>query len=337
MKQQQGFFAASFDIPLVNVATLRRVKVIYVLVMIFTGLLVRGGVISTDRVTATFAVASLVVFAPLYFVGTASLWRKVLEVLTVVINREASRLRRLRGTYWGSVPLSGMRESRMHRLLVGASVLMAAVLLAACGGGSSGNGVAAKSPSQIASTALSAMKAAKSVHLQGSVTQSGKTVSIDASTFSDGDIDGSFVESGSTIELIKLGPTDYLKTTAAFYEANGAPSAVAALVGGRWIEAPDSSLGFGSKFGLAAFSNSLSSNEGSVTAGTTSTVDGQGVVSVHSSTGGTLYVATDGTPYPVEIVGSGGASGTGTITFSQWNQAAAPIAPKGARTIASFG
>jgi hypothetical protein len=181
------------------------------------------------------------------------------------------------------------------------------------------------------------MKAAKSVQLKGTVTQSKSTVAIDASLFSNGDINGSFVESGSTIDIVKIGPTDYLKTTAAFYKATGTPSAVATLMGGQWIEVPDSTAGFGSKFGLSSFTDSLSSNEGSLTAGTTSTIGGQGVVSVHSSTGGTLYVATSGTPYPVEIVGAGVTSGTGTITFTQWNQAAVPTAPKGARTPASFG
>ena len=180
------------------------------------------------------------------------------------------------------------------------------------------------------------MKAAKSVHISGTITQGSKMIGIDATTFSNGDINGSFTESGNTASIIKIGKTDYLNTTAAFYEATGASSSIANLMNGKWIELPDSSAGFGNELTLDAIANSFQKNHGSVTAGSTSTINGIPVVSVHSSTGGTLYVATTGAPYPLEVTNSSKASGTGTITLTQWNKGKTPTPPPGARTPASF-
>jgi hypothetical protein len=208
---------------------------------------------------------------------------------------------------------------------------------AGCSSSPASNGVASKSPAQIVQAAVTAMKAAKSVHISGSISNAGKTTGIDATTFANGDIDGSISQNANSVDIVKIGNTDYIKTTESFYEAEGASSSIAALMAGKWIELPDSSAGFGQQFTLVALANSIQKNHTKTSAGTTSTVNGIPVVSVIDSNNGTLYVATTGPAYPVEVTGSSTKTGTGTITLTQWNKGKIPTPPPGARTPASFG
>jgi len=224
-------------------------------------------------------------------------------------------------------------ERRLMRRTVPAILALLAIGFAAVGcGGSSSNGVASKPPTQILQTALDAMKAAKSVHMAGTVVQSGKTIKVDMTLYSDGDVNGSFSENGPTVSLIKIGSNDYLRTTSDFYQSEGVSAQIAGLMANKWIEIPDSSIGLATSFSITGLANSITKNHVTVTKGKTATVDGQPVVSVVASNSGVLYVATTGTAYPVEIT----KGSTGTITFSQWDQGKTPAAPAGARTPASF-
>jgi hypothetical protein len=53
------------------------------------------------------------------------------------------------------------------------------------------------------------------------------------------------------------------------------------------------------------------------------------VIGVDSSDGGTLYVATTGEPYPIEITQASGNS-TGTVHFDEWNETVDVKAPTNA-------
>jgi hypothetical protein len=132
-------------------------------------------------------------------------------------------------------------EPMRRRLLSGLGVFTIACVAAGCGssnGGLPSNGVASKSPIQILHAAVGAMKSAKSVYIAGSQTTAGKTVGIDATIFSNGDIDGSVTEDASNIGVVKIGGTDYIKATGAFYKADGATAKIAGLMGGKWGQAP---------------------------------------------------------------------------------------------------
>jgi hypothetical protein len=66
------------------------------------------------------------------------------------------------------------------------------------------------------------------------------------------------------------------------------------------------------------------SNHAAVSKGATTTLAGQQAIPVTDTTkGGTLYVATSGKPYPLEITKSGAESGK--ITFDRWG-ASVPLA-----------
>jgi Domain of unknown function (DUF4282) len=86
--KESGFFGSLFDFSFMNVVTPRLVKVIYILVMIFTGLAAVGLIVGMAKVNAGLGIVALVVVAPLYFLVTVSLWRMLLEVLTAIVKME---------------------------------------------------------------------------------------------------------------------------------------------------------------------------------------------------------------------------------------------------------
>ena len=82
------------------------------------------------------------------------------------------------------------------------------------------------------------------------------------------------------------------------------------------------------------FSQLLSSH-GKLAKGKTTTVRGQQVVAVNDTTnGGTLYVATTGKPYPIEISKTGSTGGQ--LVFDHFNQPVTLTAPAGAIDISKL-
>ena len=59
------------------------------------------------------------------------------------------------------------------------------------------------------------------------------------------------------------------------------------------------------------------------------------MIGIKSSEGGTLYVATTGEPYPVEIAQNSGDS-TGAVHFDAWNEKVDVQAPKDAVDISAL-
>jgi hypothetical protein len=119
----------------------------------------------------------------------------------------------------------------------------------------------------------------------------------------------------------------YIQGSSAFWQHFGG-GAVARLLNGRWLKAPAT----GQFASIAALTNmqrllgSILLNHGALSKGSTTTVNGHHVVAVtDKSKGGTLYVATNGPPYPVEI--KRGGTGGGQIVFDRFNQPVALTAP----------
>ena len=216
---------------------------------------------------------------------------------------------------------------------------IAAVALAGCGSssksssGSSGapsNGVAAKSPDQIIAAARSAADAAKSVHVSGSVASGGQTIALDLSLSAGTGGSGTFSENGLSVQLIALQNTIYLKGTPAFWQKFGG-AAASKLLAGRWLKAPATSGSFAGIAQLADFHklvDSTISTHGAVTKGSTTTIAGQPAIGVVDTTDkGILYVATTGTPYPLQIAKAGSSTNSGKLTFDQWNAPVTVTAP----------
>jgi len=207
-------------------------------------------------------------------------------------------------------------------------LVLAAATTGGCGG-SSGNGVASKSPAEIVAAARAAASGATAVHVKGSTIAAGTPITLDLSLVTGKGGRGRLAENGLSFELIEIGPTIYINGSSAFY-THFAGAAAAQLLHGKWLKASTSNPSFAGLTSLTELRKLLdaalaTANMTLANAGT-ATIDGQAAVGVKDTTqSGTLYVATSGPAYPLEIVKSG--AGGGTITFSEWNKPVPLTAP----------
>jgi hypothetical protein len=202
---------------------------------------------------------------------------------------------------------------------------LVAALIAGCGGSSSsGNGVASKTPAEILAATKAAADSAKSVHVAGALSSGGSPITLNLDLIAGLGGRGQISESGLTFELIVVGGTAYIKGSPSFYSHFGG-AAAAQLFQGKWLKASATS---GELATLASLTNlgrlldQALASRGALVKGATTTVSGQPVVELRDTSGdGSLFVATTGQPYPIEIVKRG--SETGHVSFTRWN---APVA-----------
>src|SRR5256714_13096704 len=220
------------------------------------------------------------------------------------------------------------------RPLAGAAVALAlsSGLLGACGGSSSsGNGIASKSPREIVAETRAAAEKASSVHVSGSIASASAPIALNLDLAAGRGGRGQLSEGGVGFEVIQTGGTVYIKGSPAFYRRIGGPAA-AQVLQGRWLKAPATSSDFASISSLTDLRKLIDSalaSQGTLGKSATKTVNGQAVVGVTDVTrGGTLFVATKGTPYPVAIVKSGSTGGEGDL--ARRDEAGANRAPAAA-------
>lgn len=222
-----------------------------------------------------------------------------------------------------------------RRLLPALVVL--ALAAAACGGGSKSNGEATKAADQVVSDAKTAATSAKAVHVSGAISDAGQALTLDITIVKDAGGQGTMSESGLKFEIIRVGNKAYIKGSDAFLR-KFAGAAGAQLLHGKWLQGSATAgdlaalaplTDIGKLFNGALGSHGKLENKGETT------FKGQKVVAITDTTeGGTLYVASTGTPYPVAIVGG---KDKGTITFDNWNDTVSITAPKGAVDMSKLG
>lgn len=228
-----------------------------------------------------------------------------------------------------------MLRAHLSPRVAALAVAVLAAALAGCGSSSpSGNGLAAKSPTQILAATKAAATAAATVHVSGSIVNEGKPISLDMELEAGKGGKGSIALEGLAIQLIQLNGTVYIKGSDAFY-SHVAGTAAAQLLRGKWLKAPATSGNFSSLASLTDLTKLIGSTleaHGALTSAGTTTVNGQKAVGVtDKSKGGTLYVASTGVAYPLEIA-KGGAGG-GKIVFDRWNKPVSLSAPTEAVSI----
>jgi hypothetical protein len=210
-------------------------------------------------------------------------------------------------------------------------VVFAAFVSGGCGNSSSGNGVASKTPTEIVAATKAAADSASSVHVSGSIVSASTPIRLDMDLVQGKGGRGQLSEGGLSFELIETEGTVYIKGSPAFY-SHFAGSAAAQLFQGKWLKAPAGNSSFASLTSLIELHKLLDSalaNHGKLVKGATTTAEGQQAVGVtDTSQGATLYVATTGEPYPIEIV-KGGADG-GKVLFNHWNEPVSLTAPANA-------
>jgi hypothetical protein len=222
-------------------------------------------------------------------------------------------------------------------------VLVVAGAISACGGSShhrvassSDNGVASRSPEAIVTAAMGAIDRATSVHVAGSIVSGGAPITLDLDPVSGEGGRGAMSESGLSFQVVVLDRVVYINGSQAFWRHYGGVIA-ALLLHGNWLKAPAS--GRFAPLGLVSnpreLFSTLLANHGTLAKGATTVVNGRNVVAVNDTTkGGTLYVATRGKPYPVEVVKSGPQGGR--IVFDRFNESVSLNAPANAIDISQL-
>jgi hypothetical protein len=184
-------------------------------------------------------------------------------------------------------------------------------------------GIAGMSPTQILAAAKTAGDAAQSVHVKADAAQ----FKFEFFLLAGHGGYGKFAQGPIAFDLIRAGKFAYFRGDSTFWGKFGDPAAAKKLAG-HWIKVDATSGQFASLTSLTdlrALVDSALKPNGAVTKGGTSTVDGYPVVELKSKDG-SLFVATSGQPYPIEIAKAGGG---GQIVFDQWNKPVSVKAPAG--------
>jgi hypothetical protein len=198
------------------------------------------------------------------------------------------------------------------------------------GAGSAGSpaaGTVGQTPAQILAEALRASNQTTSVRVIGSFTTGGRSLSLDLSLVAGVGGEGTVTQDGLSFRIIRIGTKAYFSASEGFWQHfDGA--AAAQLFAGRWIETGASDGQFASLTALtemrALLSSALSTSD-PLTLGKTVSIGGRPALALlDTSHGGTVYVASSGTPYPLAV---SAGSAHSLITFESWNVPVKLVAP----------
>ena len=198
--------------------------------------------------------------------------------------------------------------------------------------------LASLSAEQILAKAKAAIKAADSVRLKGGGSSSGQSFQVDMRYSSDGKAIGTVSNAGRTVELRRVGQVVYLKADAAFWSSTAGAQA-AKVLGGKYLKAPLTDQRVASLAAFTekdAFVDEALKGSGTLSKGGTKDVRGTptiGVVSKQADSGGTLYVATTGQPYPLQLVPSAGGTDRGSLDFLDYGKPITVAVPPAAQTV----
>lgn len=188
------------------------------------------------------------------------------------------------------------------------------------------NGIAGKSAAEVLRTAQEAAAAASAVRVAGDVDD----VRLDMSLVRGEGAKGSMAQGDNEFEIVAVDGDVYLKGSDAFYEQIAGRAGVQ-LLGGKWLQVPADDDDFGGISQLADMDQllraALKPDSSDISKGEVETVDGVRAVPLTSGKG-TLYVAAEGDPLPLQI--AGGRSRPGKVTFSGWNEPVELTAPEDA-------
>jgi hypothetical protein len=214
----------------------------------------------------------------------------------------------------------------MARRLAVAVLLL--LVVAGCGGGST-NGEAKKPAGRVVTDAQQAAARARIVHVVGNGIDNGTPLKLDL-WLANGKGKGHLEERGAGFDVVRIGDTMYVKGSSAFLK-RFAGAAAAALLHDRWLKAPATK---GPLAALAPLTDkrqfmraSLGQHGKLENRGLTERRGAKVVQIVDTTQGGSLFVAAEGTPYPVALAGG---QAQGNVSFSDWDAGESIVAPKGA-------
>ncbi|MFD0146330.1 MULTISPECIES: hypothetical protein [unclassified Streptomyces] len=201
------------------------------------------------------------------------------------------------------------------------------------------NGVGKLAPDAIEEKAQSAADAAKAVRLAGTLVSKGGTFKLNMRLKDDG-ASGSVVTKNSTFELLRIGDALYMKADAAFWthgegggsgdgggQGSGTPSEAdseaADKLQDKYVKVPQDDPSYKQLRGFTDMDlllDGLIGLHGQVVKGDRDKIGGIRTVKVkggEDGEGGTLDVALEGTPFPLQFARGGGA---GVVVLSEWDK-----------------
>lgn len=203
-----------------------------------------------------------------------------------------------------------------------------------------GDDLSALPAAEILTRAKAAIQGAKSVHLTGGGTSGSDSFEIDMRYGAEGAATGTVSSGGQTIELRRDGETIYLKAPAAFWQSSGAGAEAAKLFGDKFLKAPltDQRVGQLATFtDKDAFVSQVLDPGGELTKGDTKDIRGTKAVGLVSKggtdDGGTLYVAAEGQPYPLQLAPDAAGSDQGQLDFLDYDAPVDVEVPPAAETV----
>jgi hypothetical protein len=182
--------------------------------------------------------------------------------------------------------------------------------------------LAGRTAAQVATTAMANLKAASSVTMAGTLSQSGTSYDLNLGLKPGQGCAGTIGEgSKGSFKIIVIGKTVYFNPDSTFWKSSAGANAstVIALVNGRYIKTSTSNADMASLASLCNLSRTLGSTAvtGTLTKGTPTTLAGTPVLPLNNSNGSTFYVTDTSTPQVVKMIQTKDTgNGTGTLTFS---------------------
>ncbi|MFH9724018.1 hypothetical protein ACH4M4_13800 [Streptomyces sp. NPDC017254] len=205
------------------------------------------------------------------------------------------------------------------------------------------NGVGRLSAPEIEGKARSVADTAKAVRLSGTLVSKGGTFKLNMRLKQDG-ATGSVTTKNSTFELLRIGDALYLKADAGFWshdtqgsdKPTEADAEAADKLDDMYVKVPQGDPSYKQLRGftdMGPLLGGLIGLHGEKVKGDRDQIGGVKTVKVRGGAdgeGGTLDVALEGIPYPLQFARGGGA---GIVVLSEWNKDFPLVAPSKEETL----
>lgn len=178
---------------------------------------------------------------------------------------------------------------------------------------------ASKSASQIVADAAAAVRTVHAYRAQGIMIEAGKAVSLSFTIASPMNFEVTFISGLNDIDVIEAAGTTYLRANAAYFASQNGPAQYA----NHWLKVPGSQAttlaNLANILRPATIARCLGEDTSTLTVAGSASVDGQPAVIVKDAGGipgsapGELFVATSGTPYPLREVATGARKPGGKV------------------------
>ena len=221
---------------------------------------------------------------------------------------------------------------RISAAILAATMLAAGGALSGCASDApAGNGVESLAAPDLLSQSLAAADALTSMRMVTKGSRDNLDFLVDMKLRRDGGASGSVLIGKEKVSVVTTRTDVFLKADKAYWETQMEPQ-FAAAIGNMWVKAPVTSKTFATFASLGSFDGILATflkPSGPAKTGSVSRVASQKAVQV-VSTQGSVWVATQGTPLPVQA----DVPSTGDVTrFGEWGTSVDVPVPSFADTI----